>query len=63
MKISKIINNNLVHFYDENNVDCIAMGRGLGFGKKIGDEFGAMMVEKSVSYRGSNTYKAVFDLS
>ena len=46
MKISKIINNNLVHFYDENNVDCIAMGRGLGFGKKIGDEFGAMMVEK-----------------
>lgn len=46
MKISKIINNNLIHFYDENNVDCIAMGRGLGFGKKIGDEVDEKVVEK-----------------
>ena len=46
MKISKIINNNLIHFYDENNVDCIAMGRGLGFGKKIGDEVDEKIVEK-----------------
>ena len=46
MKISKVINNNLIHFYDEKNVDCIAMGKGLGFGKKIGDEIDENSIEK-----------------
>ena len=46
MKISKVINNNLIHFYDEKKVDCIAMGKGLGFGKKIGDEIDENSIEK-----------------
>ncbi len=37
MKIEKIVNNNIVISFNEQNKEVIAVGRGLGFQKKSGD--------------------------
>ena len=46
MKVSKIINNNIVSSIDENNREIVVMGRGLGFGKKSGDIIDETKIEK-----------------
>lgn len=46
MRIQKILNNNVVVALDENGAETVLMGRGLGFGRKTGDEVPAAMVEK-----------------
>ncbi|PXV89040.1 BglG family transcriptional antiterminator [Lachnotalea glycerini] len=46
MKIEKIINNNIVSAYDENNREIVVMGRGLGFGRKLGDMIDDIKIEK-----------------
>lgn len=46
MKIAKIINNNIVSAYDEKGRELVIMGRGLGFGKKTGDDIDAGNIEK-----------------
>lgn len=35
MKIDKVINNNLIRAFDENNKEVLVMGCGLGFQKKL----------------------------
>lgn len=46
MKIFKIINNNIVSAKDENGLEVILMGKGLGFKKKKGDKVDEENVEK-----------------
>lgn len=46
MKIQKVINNNVVSALDENGQEIVAMGRGIGFQKKAGEEMPESAVEK-----------------
>ena len=44
--IQKVINNNVVLFYDEDGREVIAMGKGIGFQKKAGDGLEESKVDK-----------------
>lgn len=46
MKIIKIINNNIISSLDSNQNEVVIMGRGIGFGKKIGQEIEEDKIEK-----------------
>ena len=46
MKIEKVLNNNVVVALDENGAETVLMGRGLGFGRRAGDEAPQDKVEK-----------------
>lgn len=46
MKIQKVINNNVISALDENGQEIVAMGRGIGFQKKAGEEMPESAVEK-----------------
>lgn len=47
MKIYKIINNNIISAKDENELEVILMGKGLGFNKKKGDLVEKEKIEKT----------------
>lgn len=49
MKIEKVLNNNVVVALDENGAETVLMGRGLGFGRRAGDEATARTRWKSGS--------------
>ena len=40
MKITKVINNNVVSSVDNNGIEIVVMGRGIGFRKRENDERG-----------------------
>ena len=46
MRIEKIINNNIISSRDENGVELVAMGKGIGFGKRAGDDVPDERLEK-----------------
>ncbi|MBD5473204.1 MAG: PRD domain-containing protein [Lachnospiraceae bacterium] len=46
MRIEKVINNNIIAARDSKNIELVAMGRGIGFGKRPGDEIADETVEK-----------------
>ena len=46
MQIEKVLNNNVVVALDDNGAETVLMGRGLGFGKRTGDEALAALIEK-----------------
>lgn len=46
MRIEKIINNNIISAIDQQGIELIAMGKGIGFGQKSGDEIDDRKVEK-----------------
>lgn len=46
MKVLKSINNNVVSCLDENGRELVAMGRGLGFAVRSGDELDISRAEK-----------------
>ena len=46
MKIEKVLNNNVVVALDENGAETVLMRRGLGFGRRAGDEAPPDKVEK-----------------
>ena len=46
MVIDKIINNNVVSAFDDTGKEVVAMGRGLGFGKKSGSRISEEQIEK-----------------
>ena len=46
MKITRVINNNVVAAVNEQNQELVLMGSGIGFQKKIGDEIDLAKVEK-----------------
>lgn len=47
MRIEKIINNNIISSKDGMGVELVVMGRGIGFGKRPGDEIDDQMIEKT----------------
>lgn len=46
MRVEKVINNNIISSKDHLGVELVVMGRGIGFGKRPGDEINEQMVEK-----------------
>lgn len=46
MVIDKIINNNIISARDENGTELVAMGKGIGFGQKAGNEIDDDRIEK-----------------
>lgn len=46
MKITRIINNNVIAAVDGHNRERVLMGSGIGFGKKIGEEVDSERIEK-----------------
>ena len=46
MRIEKVINNNIIAARDNQNIELVAMGRGIGFGKRAGDEVADEKIEK-----------------
>lgn len=46
MKVVKVINNNLIKSFDNNNNEILAMGCGLGFKKVPGDEVDESLIER-----------------
>ena len=49
MRIEKVINNNVISALDDQGREIVAMGRGIGFQKKSGQEIKAAHVEKIFS--------------
>lgn len=46
MRIEKVINNNIIQARDNNGVELVVMGRGIGFGRGPGSEINSAAVEK-----------------
>lgn len=46
MKVIKVLNNSLVLTADDDNREVIAMGKGIGFNSKTGDEINPAAIEK-----------------
>lgn len=46
MKVSKVINNNVLSAYDEHNREIVIMGKGIGFKTKTGDLIDESKIEK-----------------
>lgn len=46
MKVEKVINNNLVRSFNQQNQEILVMGCGLGFKKKVGDDIDQAKIEK-----------------
>lgn len=46
MKVVKVINNNLIKSFDDNNHEILVMGCGLGFKKTPGDEVDEKLIER-----------------
>ena len=62
MKITKIVNNNIVTSADEHGIEIIVMGRGLGFGKKPGSDIPDNKIEKIFRLSSQNDNKKLLDL-
>ncbi|MGO3002902.1 MAG: CAT RNA binding domain-containing protein [Pseudolactococcus laudensis] len=54
MQISKILNNNVV-ITEKDQAEVVAMGRGLAFGKKIGDKIAVEKIEKCYTLQGDES--------
>ena len=59
MRIEKVINNNVISALDDQGREIVAMGRGIGFQKKSGQEIKAAQVEK-IFHLGSPDLQARF---
>lgn len=60
MKIIKVMNNSLVFVNDEENNEIIAMGKGIGFMKKVGDNIDPNKIEKIFTLKDEGTKKNYF---
>ena len=45
MQIIKVINNNVISSEDDKGKEIIVMGKGIGFGKKAGEEIDETTIE------------------
>lgn len=64
LKVKKVLNTSVVLVNDESHQDLIALGKGLGFGKKVGDEILQTQVERLFFPADSpqlNQYKAILE--
>lgn len=62
MKIIKVINNNTVCVLDGNGKEQIVSGKGIGFGKKYGDEVVSAQIQKVYTITDSALRKKMIDL-
>lgn len=62
MKITKIVNNNIVTSVDEHGMEVIVMGRGLGFGQKAGCNIPDNKIEKIFRLSSQTENKKLLDL-
>ncbi len=46
MRIEKIINNNIISARDDKGIELVAMGKGIGFGRRAGEEVEESKIEK-----------------
>lgn len=53
MKITKVINNNVVSSVDNNGIEIVVMGRGIGFRKRENDELEEEKIQKIFRFSGS----------
>ena len=54
MKIGKILNNNVVVIFEEGRTEKIVMGRGIAFGKKVGDIIDEIKIDKTFLLENSD---------
>lgn len=54
MLIQKVLNNNVVQATDENGIELVVMGRGIGFQKGSGDEIDSSKVDKTFVLKGDD---------
>ena len=54
VKIERIYNNNVILAHDDKNEEIIAIGRGLAFGRHVGDIIEKDRIEKLFILRDSN---------
>lgn len=62
MKIHKVINNNLVRSFNDENVEVLVMGCGLGFKKQIDDEIDESLIEKIYTIANKSTENKLAEL-
>ena len=62
MKVLKSINNNVVSCLDENGRELVAMGRGLGFAVRSGDELDISLAEKVFRMQSPDETRRLTDL-
>lgn len=62
MEILKIINNNIISSLDHKNREIIVMGRGIGFGKKVGMRIEEDKIEKIFRMEGKGEAQRFEDL-
>ena len=55
MKISRVINNNVVCVINDNNEELVLMGNGIAFKKRKGDDIDESKVEKEFSINNKHT--------
>ena len=66
MQIIKVINNNVISSEDDKGKEIVVMGKGIGFGKKAGEEIEETKIEKVFSLPDESTshlMKVVKDMS
>jgi len=54
MKVIRILSNNAVLFRNETGEECVALGKGIGFNKKFGDELDASLIDNQFVKRGDS---------
>ncbi len=62
MKVIKVINNNNLCVADNNGKEQIVSGKGIGFGKKYGDEVDASQIQKTYLITDSELQKKMISL-
>lgn len=62
MKITKVLNNNVVMSRDEKGQEIVVMGRGLAFQKKVGNDIDTSKVEKTFVLESSGVAKKLAEL-
>ncbi len=62
MKISKILNNNVVLSLDEHQHEQVVMGRGLGFKMRVGDRLDPALIEKVFALKSGDLTSRLSEL-
>ncbi|PHV70770.1 transcription antiterminator BglG [Sporanaerobium hydrogeniformans] len=62
MKVVKVINNNLIKSFDDKNNEVLAMGCGIGFKKKPGDEIEERLIDKVYTCNDQTTSNQLIKL-
>lgn len=62
MKITRVINNNIVCAYDANNKEVVIMGKGIGFNAKQGDAISKNKIEKIFKMESQSTVNKLKEL-